>query len=166
MEALLSPLPLPTVWALLRPPSKCLWMRPSPPLTPLPPASGRAPATPTHTVPGATIALAPPSGPASFRATATGIVFPRFRNLSSLLVGRVQALPSSAPNTYDEGHFDTTILVPNLNPGPQTVTVTAGEITASGLFTITARVGPATPTPTPTPLPSVPPAVALAPWRR
>ena len=124
---------------------------------------GLATSTATHAVPGPSISFAPESGPPGFPTFITGINFPAFQTITSVIFGGAQVLPSPAPNPDADGKFDISVLVPQVSPGVHSVTLTAGGFSATGAFTVTAPIGPPTPTPTPTPLPVVTPSVGLAP---
>ena len=74
--------------------------------------------------------------------TITGVGFSALSTVTVITIGSAAALPAPAPRTDGIGGFTATILVPALNPGTYTVTVTAGVgFTANGTLTISTGLG-------------------------
>ena len=74
--------------------------------------------------------------------TITGVGFSALSTVTVITIGSAAALPAPAPRTDSIGGFTATILVPALNPGTYTVTVTAGVgFTANGTVTISTGLG-------------------------
>ena len=95
-------------------------------------------ATATHKVPGAYITITPTSVASGETLTVTGVNFPGFSSLTTLAIGEVSAIPLPAPATDGSGNFTTTVLVPPLASGTQTLLITAGKISANLPITIVA----------------------------
>jgi hypothetical protein len=101
--------------------------------------------TTTHEVPEGTIIVTPISGVPGTQLTIKGEGFKAFTTVSELKVGDLDVRPSPNPNTDNLGSFTTTLLVPQLSVGAQTVTarvggsvVTGTGTVASAAFTVTA----------------------------
>lgn len=123
-----------------------------------------ATSTDTHSVPAASMSVAPDESPPGSSVTVSGSNFPAFAPVSSLKVGTAQVLPSLGPTTDVDGAFSSDILVPGLLTGTHVVVATVGGVAAVTTFKITEPlIAPTpTPTPTPTPAPVVEPVAGLA----
>jgi hypothetical protein len=103
----------------------------------------------THSVPRAVITVEPDSGPIGTRITITGVGFKTFSSLTELNLGDIDVRPAPIPSTDNVGDFSTTIRVPQLNTGTQSVTAKVGGdqgTTASATFEVL-ESGAVTPTP-------------------
>jgi hypothetical protein len=116
--------------------------------------------TTTHEVPEGTITVTPASGPPGTQVTIKAEGFKAFTSVATdkgLTIGDIEVIPSPKPATDDKGSFTTTVTVPQVNVGSQTVTAKVGGTVASAAFTVTAApVAGAV-------APSVAPAAGLAP---
>jgi hypothetical protein len=103
----------------------------------------------THSVPRAVITVEPDSGPIGTTITITGVGFKTFSSLTELNLGDIDVRPAPIPSTDNVGDFSTTIRVPQLNTGTQSVTAKVGGdqgTTASATFEVL-ESGAVTPTP-------------------
>ncbi len=112
-----------------------------------------------HSVPDATITVSPTGGRPGSVITIFGKNFPASAIVSGTRAGNISVLNSPAPVTGDDGKFTSFFVVPLFFPGVQTITATAGGITAVSSFTVTE--GPAVTQPTPTPQHSIGAAQAM-----
>jgi len=92
----------------------------------------------THSVPAASISIAPNNSSPGSTVTVTGSNFPAFAPVSSLTFGNVQAMPSPSPTTDRNGAFTSNVLVPDLPAGNQRVLGVAGNIMSFTSFTVSA----------------------------
>ena len=116
-------------------------------------------ATAIHTVPGASITVSPASGRPGTVVTISGEGFPANVLVSSNRAGYIAVLGSPAPVTDGEGRFVSYFAMPLFTPGFQTITATAGGITAVSNFEVIE--GAAVNEPLPAPQPSTVPEQAL-----
>ena len=126
-------------------------------------AGTTATATDTHTVPAPTITIDPDSASPGTMITITGVDYPGFATTSTLTIGSLSVLPGSPPTTTKDGGLTTTVMVPGLDEGIQILRLTAGGVSASTSFEVSALEATPTPTPTATPLPSMEPSAAMGP---
>jgi len=101
----------------------------------------------THRIPRATVTIDPSSGPTGTTVTIVGAGFKTFSTVSALDIGDVDVRPAPVPSTDAEGAFTTTILVPQLNTGSQSVTATVSSTVATDTFTVLSVAATATPAP-------------------
>ena len=97
-----------------------------------------------HQVPGAAISLSPASGPEGTHVEVTATGFDRFTTLDvdgGLKVGDKQVSVVPNPSTDREGNATFSFLVPGLDSGIQTVTISFNETTASEGFEIVESSG-------------------------
>ena len=107
----------------------------------------------THSIPRASIVVIPAISSAGATITVTGSDFPAFVPVTSVTIGGVQALSSTAASSDAQGAFNVTALVAVFPLGDHPVWATAGGITAVGKVNITTPTPTPLPTPTPTPTP-------------
>jgi len=79
--------------------------------------------------------------------TIVGAGFKTFSTVSALDIGDVDVRPAPVPSTDAEGAFTTTILVPQLNTGSQSVTATVSSTVATDTFTVLLVAATAIPAP-------------------
>ena len=96
-----------------------------------------ATSTDTHSVPAASISVAPDESPAGSSVTVSGSNFPAFAPVSSIKVGTAQVLPSPGPTTNEDGVFSSNILVPGLLIGTHVIVTTVGGVSAVASFEVT-----------------------------
>jgi hypothetical protein len=118
-------------------------------------------ATAIHSVPGAEITVSPEIGVPGAAVTVSGEGFPANEVVTSIRAGNITVSSSPAPSTDSQGDFISFFSMPVFSPGVQTVTATAGGITAVTTFAV--LEGAAVNEPLPTPPPSSLPAQALEP---
>jgi len=99
---------------------------------------GNAAASKTFLIDNAAITLDPASGPAGTTVTVTGAGFQPQSAVTALTIGGGSVLPTSPVVTNALGGFTTTLTVPGLATGAQTVLATVYGTSASTFFTITA----------------------------
>ena len=104
-----------------------------------------------HTVSGASINVSPTAGQPGSVVTITGEGFPANIVVSSTRAGNISVSGSTAPVTDNDGKFVSFFYMPLFSPGVQTITATAGGITAVNSFTVTEGVAAVQPLPTPEP---------------
>ena len=75
----------------------------------------------THETPGAMVTLSTDSVASGENITITGVNFPAFATVAVMEIGGVDVRPVPAPATSINGDFESTVLVPQLELGNQTV---------------------------------------------
>ena len=83
----------------------------------------------THETPGAMVTLSSPSISSGETITIRGMNFPAFSTVAVMEIGGVDVRPVPAPATSIDGDFSTTVLVPQLELGNQTVSVRVSQTT-------------------------------------
>ena len=106
-------------------------------------------ATAPHTVPAATISLSPTSGAPGETFTISGENFPANSAVSGAKMLDNPILNPPTQYTDKDGRFTASVSVPSFPPGPQSVSATAGELTASTAFTVLKGEQPELPAPPP-----------------
>jgi hypothetical protein len=81
--------------------------------------------TASFTIPGPTITISPSSGKPGDSLTIVGAGFSAFSTVGTITVGSVNQVPVPNPLSDGIGGFTATVIIPALNPGTYTVTVTA-----------------------------------------
>jgi hypothetical protein len=93
----------------------------------------------TFSTPSPSITITPATAAVEDSITITGVGFNSLGTVSVLNIGSASALPSPAPRATRNGEITTEVLVPLLNVGSYTVTMTNGSgFSASSTFTATA----------------------------
>ena len=118
-------------------------------------------ATAAHSVPEAGITLSPTSGISGSVVTISGENFPAHSVVSDAKVRGISVLEAPVQFTDKDGKFVSSIMVPLFAPGVQTISATAGGITAEAGYVFTVAQDPVATPPTPTPQPPMPVAQAL-----
>ena len=75
--------------------------------------------------------LSPDTVSSGDRITITGRNFAAFATVAVMYIGGTDVRPFPAPATSIDGYFESTVLVPLLEPGMQTVTVRVSETTVT-----------------------------------
>ena len=83
----------------------------------------------SHETPGAMVTLSSDTISSGENITVSGMNFPAFATVAVMEIGGVDVRPVPAPATSIDGDFSTTILVPQLELGNQTVTIKVGQTT-------------------------------------
>ena len=90
----------------------------------------------THETPGAMVTLSSDTVSSGENITVSGMNFPAFASVAVMEIGTVDVRPVPAPATSIDGDFSTTILVPQLELGNQTVTIKVGQTTITTFLEI------------------------------
>ena len=90
----------------------------------------------THETPGAMVSLSTDSVASGQRITVSGMNFPAFATVAVMEVGGVDVRPVPAPATSIDGDFESTVLVPQLELGNQTVSVRVSQTTITTFLEI------------------------------
>ena len=90
----------------------------------------------THETPGAMVTLSSDAVSSGENITVSGMNFPAFASVAVMEIGTVDVRPVPAPATSIDGDFSTTILVPQLELGNQTVTIKVGQTTITTFLEI------------------------------
>ncbi len=98
--------------------------------------NGGSTAAAPFTVLPATITLKPASGQVGADVVITGAGFPPSTQLTSILFGNISMLGQASPSTDASGGFQVTVPVPDLPPGPITVSATVVNSFATAPFTV------------------------------
>ena len=98
------------------------------------------PVPPAQERPDATVTLSSDTISSGENITITGRNFPAFTKVAVIEIGRVNIRPCPAPATSIDGSFESTVLVPLLELGFQTVWVRVGQTTATTFLEIVASV--------------------------
>ena len=83
----------------------------------------------THETPGAMVTLSTQQIASGQNITVSGVNFPAFATVAVMEIGGVDVRPVPAPATSINGDFESTVLVPQLELGNQTVTVRVSSTT-------------------------------------
>ena len=83
----------------------------------------------THETPGAMVTLSTQQITSGQNITVSGVNFPAFATVAVMEIGGVDVRPVPAPATSINGDFESTVLVPQLELGNQTVTVRVSSTT-------------------------------------
>ena len=83
----------------------------------------------THETPGAMVTLSSDTISSGENITISGMNFPAFATVAVMEIGGVDVRPVPAPATSIDGDFSTTVLVPQLELGNQTVSVRVSQTT-------------------------------------
>ena len=90
----------------------------------------------THETPGAMVSLSVDSIASGENIAITGVNFPAFATVAVMEIGGVDVRPVPAPATSINGDFDSTVLVPQLELGNQTVSVRVSQTTITTFLEI------------------------------
>lgn len=90
----------------------------------------------THETPGAMVSLSTDSIASGERITISGMNFPAFATVAVMEIGGVDVRPVPAPATSIDGDFESTVLVPQLELGNQTVSVRVSSTTITTFLNI------------------------------
>ena len=90
----------------------------------------------THTTPGAAVTLSSTTISSGESITITGMNFPAFATVAEMMIGGVDVRPVPAPATSIDGDFSTTVLVPQLELGNQTVSIRVSQTTVTTFLNI------------------------------
>ena len=90
----------------------------------------------THETPGAMVSLSTDSIASGENIAITGVNFPAFATVAVMEIGGVDVRPVPAPATSINGDFETTVLVPQLELGNQTVSVRVSQTTITTFLEI------------------------------
>ena len=83
----------------------------------------------THETPGAMVTLSSDSISFGENITITGVNFPAFATVAVMKIGGFDVRPVPAPATSIDGDFESTVLVPQLELGNQTVSIQVSQTT-------------------------------------
>ena len=90
----------------------------------------------THETPGAMVSLSTDSIASGQSITVSGMNFPAFATVAVMEIGGVDVRPVPAPATSIDGDFESTVLVPQLELGNQTVSVRVSSTTVTDFLEI------------------------------
>ena len=90
----------------------------------------------THETPGAMVSLSVDSIASGENIAITGVNFPAFATVAVMEIGGVDVRPVPAPATSINGDFESTVLVPQLELGNQTVSVRVSQTTITTFLEI------------------------------
>ncbi len=90
----------------------------------------------THETPGAMVSLSTDTVASGESITISGMNFPAFATVAVMEIGGVDVRPVPAPATSIDGDFESTVLVPQLELGNQTVTVRVSSTTITTFLEI------------------------------
>ena len=94
----------------------------------------------THETPAAMVTLSSDTISSGENITITGRNFPAFATVAVMVIGGIDVRPVPAPATSIHGDFESTVLVPLLEPGIHTVSVRVGGTTVSTFLEIDTSV--------------------------
>ncbi len=94
----------------------------------------------THTVPDALVTLSTDTISSGENITITGRNLPAFAAVAMMEIGGIDVRPCSPPATSIDGDFESTVLVPLLEPGIHTVSVRVSQTTATAPLEIDTTV--------------------------
>ena len=100
----------------------------------------------THETPGAMVTLSSQQIASGQNITISGVNFPAFSTVAVMEIGGVDVRPVPAPATSIDGDFESTVLVPQLELGNQTVSIRVSQTTITTfleLSTVTVSRAPA-----------------------
>ena len=83
----------------------------------------------THETPGAMVTLSSQRIASGQNITISGMNFPAFATVATMEIGGVDVRPVPAPATSINGDFESTVLVPQLELGNQTVSIRVSQTT-------------------------------------
>lgn len=90
----------------------------------------------THETPGAMVSLSTDNISSGQNITITGMNFPAFATVDVMRIGGLSVRPVPEPHTSIDGDFESTVLVPQLELGNQTVSVQVGQTTITTFLNI------------------------------
>ena len=90
----------------------------------------------THETPGAMVSLSTDTVASGESITISGMNFPAFATVAVMEIGGVDVRPVPAPATSIDGDFESTVLVPQLELGNQTVSVRVSQTTITTFLNI------------------------------
>ena len=90
----------------------------------------------THETPGAMVSLSTDSVASGQSIIVSGMNFPAFATVAIMEIGSVDVRPVPAPHTSIDGDFESTVLVPQLELGNQTVSVRVSQTTITTFLEI------------------------------
>ena len=93
-------------------------------------------ASATHETPGAIVSLSTDSTASGQSIDITGMNFPAFATVAEMTIGDVDVRPVPAPATSIDGDFSSTVLVPQLELGNQTVSIKVSQTTITTFLEI------------------------------
>ena len=102
----------------------------------------------THLVRAPGLTASPDHGPPGTTIKLTGTGLPAFTQVTKVILGELDVTPSPAPHTDRNGMVELEVLVPQSEPGAESIIVLAGGIYVHGDFQVSrplAEFGPATP---------------------
>ena len=99
-----------------------------------------------HETPGAQVTLSSKQIASGETLTLSGMNFPAFATVAIMEIGGVDVRPVPAPATSIDGDFESTVLVPGLELGNQTVSVRVSQTTITTFLEIVASAAPSAPT--------------------
>jgi len=89
-----------------------------------------------HVISPATASVSPESGVPGSTVVVKGSGFRRFAPVQSVRLAQFDLTPSPAPHTDAHGNFEVELLVPQLDPGVESVVVVSSGVVASGDFSV------------------------------
>ena len=98
-----------------------------------------------HETPGAQVTLSSKQIASGETLTLSGMNFPAFATVAIMEIGGVDVRPVPAPATSIDGDFESTVLVPGLELGNQTVSVRVSQTTITTFLEIVASAAPSAP---------------------
>ncbi len=101
--------------------------------------------TVVHETPGAEVTLSTQQIASGETLTLSGMNFPAFATVAVMEIGGVDVRPVPAPATSIDGDFESTVLVPGLELGNQTVSVRVSQTTITTFLEIVATAAPSDP---------------------
>ena len=94
----------------------------------------------THEIPGAMVTLSSDTISSGENITITGRHFPAFATVAVMEIGGIDVRPVPTPATSIDGDFESTVLVPLLEPGIHTVSVRVSQTTVTTFLEIDTSV--------------------------
>ncbi len=99
----------------------------------------------THETPGAVVTLSSSQIASGETITLSGMNFPAFATVAVMEIGGVDVRPVPAPATSIDGDFESTVLVPGLELGNQTVSARVAQTTITTFLEIVTTAAPSDP---------------------
>ena len=99
----------------------------------------------THETPGAAVTLSSNSIASGETITVSGVNFPAFATVKTMEIGGVDVRPVPAPATSIDGDFESSVLVPQLELGNQTVSIEVSSTTITTFLQIVSVAAPSAP---------------------
>ena len=96
----------------------------------------------THETPGAMVTLSTQQIASGQNITISGVNFPAFATVAVMEIGGVDVRPVPAPATSIDGDFESTVLVPQLELGNQTVSVRVSSTTITTFLELATATAP------------------------